>query len=103
MTSFSDGLARIVNTFEDEQLYTFEYAAQITEISTTTVQVYIELGVIEPMGDRLHSREVARIGQIQRLRRDLGLNLVGAAMVLDMAQELAQLRAQIEIYRSQPK
>ena len=98
--SRSNGLARTVNTSEDEQLYTFEYAAQITEISTTTVQVYIELGVIEPVGDRLHSREVARIAQIQRLRRDLGLNLVGAAMVLDMAQELAQLRAQLEIYRS---
>ncbi|MGB3769082.1 MAG: chaperone modulator CbpM [Phormidesmis sp.] len=96
----SNSLARIVNASEDEQLYTFEYAAQITETSTTTVQVYIELGVIEPIGERLHSSEVARIAQIQRLRRDLGLNLVGAAMVLDMAQELAQLRAQLEIYRS---
>lgn len=101
--SLSNNLARAVNTSEDERLYTFEYAAQITETSTTTVQVYIELGVIEPIGDRLHSREVARIAQIQRLRRDLGLNLVGAAMVLDMAQELAQLRAQIETYRSQTK
>ncbi len=98
--SLSSSLTRIVDASEDEQLYTFEYAAQITEISTTTVQVYIELGVIEAIGDRLQSREVARISQIQRLRRDLGLNLVGAAMVLDMAQELAQLRAQIEIYRS---
>ncbi len=98
--SLSNSLVRIVNTPEDEQLYTFEYAAQITEISTTTVQVYIELGVIEPMGDRLHAREVARIAQIQRLRRDLGLNLVGAAMVLDMAQELAQLRAQLEAYQA---
>ena len=101
--SLSNNLAQIVDVSEDEQLYTFEYAAQVTEISPTTVQVYIELGVIEPMGDRLHSREVARIAQIQRLRRDLGLNLVGAAMVLDMAQELAQLRAQVEIYRSQTK
>ena len=98
--SLSNGLVRTANTSKDEQLYTFEYAAQITETSTTAVQVYIELGVIEPVGDRLNSREVARIAQIQRLRRDLGLNLVGAAMVLDMAQELAQLRAQIEIYRS---
>ena len=93
-------LSRIGQTSEDEQLYTLEYAAKVTETSMTTVQVYIELGVIEPIGDRLHSREVARIAQIQRLRRDLGLNLVGAAMVLDMAQELAQLRAQIKTYRS---
>ena len=31
-----------------------------------------------------------------------GLNLVGAAMVLDMAQEIAQLRAQLKVYQSHP-
>jgi MerR HTH family regulatory protein len=49
----------------------------------------------------LHSREITRIAQIQRLRRDLGLNLVGAAIVLDMAQELAQLRARLKAHQSQ--
>lgn len=48
----------------------------------------------------LHPREIARIAQIQRLRQDLGLNLVGAAMVLDLTQEVAQLRAQLEVYRA---
>ena len=48
----------------------------------------------------LHFREIARIAQSQRLRQDLGLNLVGAAMVLDLAQEVAQLRAQLEVYQS---
>jgi hypothetical protein len=28
------------------------------------------------------------------------VNLVGAAIVLDLAQEVAQLRAQLEVYRS---
>lgn len=37
---------------------------------------------------------------IQRLREDLGVNMVGAAIVLDLAQEVAQLRAQLEVYRS---
>jgi hypothetical protein len=48
------------------------------------------------VGTLLHCREITRIAQIRRLRRDLGLNLVGAAMVLDMAQEIAQLRAQLK-------
>jgi MerR HTH family regulatory protein len=88
------------DTDNTDQLYTFEYAASVTQTSIMLIQVYIQLGVIEPIGDFLHSREVARIDQIQRLRRDLGLNLVGAAMVLDMAQEMAQLRAQLEAHRS---
>ncbi|MEG3985775.1 chaperone modulator CbpM [Microcoleus sp. N3A4] len=98
--SFS--LSKIVVSPEGEQLYTFEYAALLTETSITLVKVYVELGVIEPIGDLLHSREIARIAQIQRLRQDLGLNLVGAAMVLDMAQEIAQLRAQLKAHQSHP-
>jgi MerR HTH family regulatory protein len=70
------------------------------QTSISVIQVYVQLGVIESTGSMLHSREIARIAQIQRLRRDLGLNLVGSAMVLDLAQEVAQLRAQIEVYRS---
>jgi hypothetical protein len=64
----------------------------------TLVKFYVELGVIEPIASMLHPREIARIAQIQRLRQDLGLNLVGAAMVLDMATEIAQLRAQLKVY-----
>jgi MerR HTH family regulatory protein len=70
------------------------------QTSISVIQVYVQLGVIESTGSMLHSHEIARIAQIQRLRRDLGLNLVGAAMVLDLAQEVAQLRAQLEVYRS---
>jgi len=46
------------------------------------------------------AQAAGRIAQIQRLRQDLGLNLVGAAMVIDLAQEIAQLRAQIKVLRS---
>ncbi|MFS8117045.1 MAG: chaperone modulator CbpM [Microcoleus sp.] len=98
--SFS--LSTTVVSLEGEELYTFEYAALLTETSITLVKVYVELGVIEPIGSMLHPREIARITQIQRLRQDLGLNLVGAAMVLDMAQEIAQLRAQLKAHQSRP-
>jgi len=93
-------LSKIVLSPGGEQLYSFEYAASITETSITVVQVYVQLGVIEAIGDLLHSREIARIAQIQRLRQDLGLNLVGAAMVLDMTTEIAQLRALLKVYQS---
>lgn len=95
-------LSKTVVSSEGEQLYTFEYAALITETSVTIVKSYVELGVIEPIGSMLHPREIARIAQIRRLRQDLGLNLVGAAMVLDMASEIAQLRAQLKVYQSHP-
>jgi MerR HTH family regulatory protein len=90
-------LSRIVVSHEGDPLYSFEYAALIAETSITVLEAYIELGVIEAIGSMLHAREITRIAQIQRLRQDLGLNLVGAAMVLDMAQEIARLRARLKV------
>jgi len=85
---------------DDDRLYTFEYVALVIETSTIAIEQFVRVGSIEPVGSMLRSREIGRIAQIQRLRQDLGLNLVGAMMVLDLAQEIAQLRARLEILRS---
>ncbi|NEU84698.1 chaperone modulator CbpM, partial [Nostoc sp. UIC 10630] len=98
MSEFS--LSSTVVSHEGDRLYTFEYAASVTQTSTIVIEQFVQLGLIEPKGSMLHSREIARIAQIQRLRQDLGLNLVGAAMVMDMAAEIAQLRAQLKALQS---
>jgi hypothetical protein len=92
-------LSQVVVSHEGDRLYSFEYAAVLTETSTIVVERFVALGLIEPIGSMLRPSDITRITQIQRLRQDLGLNLVGAAMVLDMAQEIAQLRAQLNAYR----
>ncbi len=89
-------LSTMVISPEGDRLYTFEYAALVTQTSTIVIEQYVQVGLIEPIGSMLRLREIARIAQIQRLRQDLGLNLVGAVMVLDMAQEIAQLRARLK-------
>jgi MerR family transcriptional regulator/heat shock protein HspR/chaperone modulatory protein CbpM len=48
----------------------------------------------------LRRQDLIRVVQIQRLRRDLGLNLIGAAMVLDMATEINQLKARLRAYQT---
>lgn len=81
-----------------DRLYTFEQAATLTAISVQLVERFVTLNVVEAKGKMLRSQDLTRIAQIIRLRRDLGLNWVGASMVLDMAQELAQLRARLRAY-----
>ena len=98
MTEFR--LSTTVVSQEGDRLYTFEYAALVTETSTIVIEQFVQMGLIEPKGSMLQSREIARIAQILRLRRDLGLNLVGAVMVVDMAQEIAQLRARLKALQS---
>lgn len=83
-----------------EQRYTVEQVATMTAVSVTLVRRLATLNVIEAEQDQLHAREVARLAQILRLRRDLGVNWIGAGMVLDMSQEIARLKARLQAYES---
>lgn len=95
----SANLSRVVVSSEGDRLITYEQAATITQTSVTVVERFAVLGLIEPVGSMLRQQDLSRIVQIMRLRRDLGLNLAGAAMVLDLAQENAKLRAQVQALR----
>lgn len=99
MTS-STGLSRVVWSEGGDRLYSFEQAAYFTQTSVPLIEQFVTLGLVEPIGTMLRRQDLVRVVKIQRLRRDLGLNLVGAAMVLDMAAEIAQLKAQLRAYQT---
>jgi hypothetical protein len=85
---------------EEEPHYTVEEVASMTAVSVTLVQRLVALNVIDTEQDQLHAREVTRLTQILRLRRDLGINWIGARMVLDMSQEISCLKARLQAYES---
>ena len=92
-------LSRVIVSREGERLITFQQAAYLTQTSVTILERFADLGLIEPVESMLRLSDLTRVVQVMRLRRDLGLNLVGAALVLDMAAEIAQLKAQIKALR----
>ena len=47
----------------------------------------------------LKLEDISRVIKIMRLRKDLGLNLVGAAMVLELSEENYRLRSQLNVLR----
>lgn len=60
----------------------------------------VESGVVEPAGAspvnwRFHSLSVRRVRRAVRLQRDLGVNRAGAALALDLLDELESLRARL--------
>ena len=62
----------------------------------------VEEGVIEPVGaDENHwqfsGRCLRRVRIVQRLESDLGLNLAGAALALELLEEMDVLRNRIAI------
>jgi hypothetical protein len=94
-------LSCVVWTEAGDRLYSFEQAAYLTQTSVLLLERFARLGLIEPVGIMLRRQDMFRVVQIQRLHRDLNLNWVGAAMVLDMVTEIAQLKAQLHAYRAE--
>ncbi|WP_019503610.1 chaperone modulator CbpM [Pleurocapsa sp. PCC 7319] len=94
-------LSQIVVSRKGNRLITFEQAAYLTHTSVITLERFADLGLIERVESMMQLSDLTRVMQIMRLRRDLGLNLVGAAIALDMAAEISQLKAQIKAVRQQ--
>ena len=94
-----NSLSPTVVSQQGNTLISFERVATITQTSVSTIQNFISLGIIEPEGSMLKLEDTLRVIKIMRLRRDLGLNLVGASMVLELAEENHRLRSQLDALR----
>lgn len=60
----------------------------------------VDEGIIQPLGRnpaswRFHAVSVQRVRSALRLQRDLGINLAGAALALELLEELERLRAHL--------
>jgi len=89
---------------EDEPLYVISIAARLLECHPQTLRMYEREGLIEPRRTqrnvRLYSdRDIERARQIQRLTQDLGANLAGVEVILDVLAKLDELRAENELLR----
>ena len=95
----SSNLSRYIVNHQGDNLISFERVATITQTSVTTIYSFVRLGIVEPEGSMSKLEDTLRVMKIMRLRRDLGLNLVGAAMVLDLTEENYRLRSQLDALR----
>ncbi len=87
--------------------YELQVVAHKTGLSPKTLRVWIEEGLVTPrrQGKKIvfSENDLARILLIRRLRDDLGVNLAGIDIILDLLdrlksleQEVARLRAELE-------
>ena len=73
---------------------------RICQLSAERVFQLVDEGLLEPRGPgpkqwRFHGHSVRRVRCVIHLQRDLGVNLAGAALALDLLEELQQLRARL--------
>lgn len=78
--------------------------ASAAGISVTRLTRLVRLGVVEPLGpgaDEFTAREASRLRRMLRLRADLGVNLIGAAVIVDLLERVERLET--ELGRAQPR
>ncbi|WP_432743039.1 chaperone modulator CbpM [Methylobacter sp. G7] len=86
---------------EDDSL-TLEQLCQACGVHAEWVISLVEESIIEPQGDDVHlwrfsGASLVRVRSALRLQHDLGVNLAGIALALDLIEELENLRAQLKV------
>jgi len=91
----SEQFIRIVDCDLDQPL-TIADVAEIVGARPTLISRLVRLGVLETISDEseepmLRSRSVLRLRRMARLRRDLGVNFAGAAVIVDLVDRIEEL------------
>jgi chaperone modulatory protein CbpM len=73
-------------------------------VQAETIEAMVEHGVLEPSGRRgpywcFPSSSIKRTRVALRLQRDLGVNLAGAALALDLLERIDELSARLQAGR----
>lgn len=87
---------------EEEIELTVDELSRACSVQVQRIMELVEEGLIEPMGPepgqwRFAGRSLRRAGTALRLERDLGVNLAGAALALELLDEIDRLRAHLRL------
>jgi MerR family transcriptional regulator/heat shock protein HspR len=89
----------------DEPVYVISIAARMVEMHPQTLRLYERQGLIKPArvgSNRLYSnRDIERLRQIQRLTQEMGVNLAGVEVILNLLEKIDALQSELEFYRQQ--
>ena len=95
---------------DDEISFTLAELSKVCDIHAEKLLAMVQEGLIEPQGDtreitQMHWRfsgyALHRVQIALRLERDLNINLEGVAMVLDLLDEVRDLRERVRLLEYQ--
>lgn len=66
------------------------------EIHPDIARQLADLGIVEIHRDRIPLRQVGRIKKLMRLRENLGVNIAGATIILDLLDRIEIMQGEIE-------
>jgi len=89
-----------IEVSSDRGVFMISVAAELADMHPQTLRMYEQRGLIEPKrspkGTRLYSHEdVQRLRRIQQMTAELGLNLAGVELVLELEEQLERTRRRV--------
>lgn len=86
--------------------YTLKEVCEGCGLETETLVEWVEFGIADPEGHvyeqwRFSPSQVSRIHRALRLQRDMDINLPGLALALDLLDEVACKRKEVERLKQQ--
>ena len=93
--------ARAAGADRDTPLYMISVVSELLGVHPQTLRLYEREGYVAPRrtrgGTRVYSeRDVERVRRILHLTRELGVNLAGVEVVLEMRRKLERLQAELD-------
>ena len=87
-----------ITVLDESTWCTLSEACTLCKVQDTLIKDMVQEGLISPAGSssrdwHFGAQELKRIQITVRLQRDLGVNLPGAALALDLLEELELLRS----------
>lgn len=100
----SDKVQALVLWRTEHSLLSMEELARAAGVQTGTVEVFVRYRLIAPStnagSDQLFPTSVVdRLHRIVHLRQDLGVNLAGVAVILEMAEHMEALQKELQAFR----
>jgi MerR family transcriptional regulator/heat shock protein HspR len=91
----------VPNHDQDEPCYIISVAARLVNMHPQTLRYYERLGLCVPSRSngriRLYSaRDVEKLKQIHGYVNDLGVNLAGVEVILNLTERIAEMEGQIQ-------
>jgi chaperone modulatory protein CbpM len=85
---------------DEQSLLTVSQLCGACEVQTEWIVELVDEGILEPSGQatehwRFSGPSLQRARTVRRLQQDLGINIAGAALALDLMEENDNLRARL--------
>ena len=98
MNENKHGSLLVGQVLEDSYMVSLNHLCRSCMVKTETVTLLVSEGILDPVGEDMEEWQfqvdsLKRVKTVIHLQRDLGVNIAGAALALDLLDRIAELES----------